>query len=277
MKPVENIHYWRSPDIAGLETCRVIDSKHSFPNHSHESIFALGIMEQGGAYCAGYGKEYGFMEQGDIALINPGQIHSGVPVTDKCITYRMLYLEIDLMNRIARDIFEDDSLTPEFADLIVRDKTLATLLKLLCSLMTNSQSILELDSVIFETVSTILENYGDRKRKQVEPKREHRAVKQAKEFLSENVEAKISLEEVSKAVGLSQYHFLRTFKRATGLSPHVYRTQQRLEKAKQMLKKGIPLAEIALATGFNDQSHFNNKFRQFTAATPHQYLSRYSA
>ena len=95
----------------------------------------------------------------------------------------------------------------------------------------------------------------------------------AKEFLSANLEARLSLEEVAAAVGLSRYHFLRIFKQETGLPPHLYRVQRRIDAAQQLLKKGVPFSEVALATGFTDQSHFTNKFRQFIGATPSQYLS----
>jgi len=103
--------------------------------------------------------------------------------------------------------------------------------------------------------------------------RERRAVRRAKEFLSENLDTKLSLQEVAAVVGLSRYHFLRVFKKATGLPPHVFRTQQRVDTARRLLKTGMPFSQVALATGFSDQSHFTNKFRQFIGATPSQYLS----
>ena len=98
-------------------------------------------------------------------------------------------------------------------------------------------------------------------------------MRQAKEFLSENLDAKLSLAEVAAAVGLSRYHFLRVFKQETGLPPHAFRTQRRIDSAQRLLKRGLPFSQVALSTGFTDQSHFTNKFRQFIGATPKQYLS----
>ena len=100
-----------------------------------------------------------------------------------------------------------------------------------------------------------------------------RIIRQAQDCLSENLDRKMALSEVACAVGMSRYHFLREFKRATGLSPHRFRTQRRLEQAKALIHRGMPFAQVALETGFVDQSHLTKKFKQFYGATPGQYLS----
>ena len=100
-----------------------------------------------------------------------------------------------------------------------------------------------------------------------------RPIRNAMEFLSENMDRKMSLDAVARAAGLSRYHFLRVFKRETGLSPHLFRTLRRIDRAKQLLCRGIAPVEAALMVGFSDQSHFANTFRRYTGATPGQYVS----
>jgi AraC-like DNA-binding protein len=103
-----------------------------------------------------------------------------------------------------------------------------------------------------------------------------KSIQQAKAFLSENLDQRISLADAAGAVGLSRYHFLRVFKRETGLSPHLFRTLRRIDRAKQLLRGGLAPAHTALSVGFSDQSHFTNTFRRFTGATPGQYFPRSS-
>ena len=83
----------------------------------------------------------------------------------------------------------------------------------------------------------------------------------------------MSLDEAAKAVGLSRYHFLRVFKKATGIPPHAFRTQRRIDLSQVLLLQGMALSQVALETGFSDQNHFTKRFKQFTGATPRQYLS----
>lgn len=96
----------------------------------------------------------------------------------------------------------------------------------------------------------------------------------AKAYLSADLDLKLSLDNIAREVGLSRFHFIRLFKRHIGLSPHQFRIRHRIDAAKLLIQKGIPLSEIALETGFSDQSHFTNAFRQNTGLTPSQYARR---
>jgi AraC family transcriptional regulator len=91
----------------------------------------------------------------------------------------------------------------------------------------------------------------------------------AKEFINEHLEEEITLAEVAGAVGLSQFHFARTFRRSTGLTPQQYLTSQRIHRAKELLTNGdLPLIQVSIQAGFKNQSHFTTVFRKFTALTP---------
>jgi len=93
-------------------------------------------------------------------------------------------------------------------------------------------------------------------------------------YINDNLERDLSLQELAAIAQLSQYHFCRLFKRSTGLSPHKYVTHQRVEKAKRLLKQGsMTLAEIAMICGFNHQSHLHRHFKRQTGVTPKTWLN----
>ena len=88
-------------------------------------------------------------------------------------------------------------------------------------------------------------------------------------YINDNLAKELSLKELAAIAQLSQHHFCRAFKRATGLSPYQYVIRQRVERAKRLLKQGsMPLADIAVSCGFNHQSHLHRHFKRLTGVTP---------
>jgi AraC family transcriptional regulator len=93
--------------------------------------------------------------------------------------------------------------------------------------------------------------------------------RRAKEMLRANLSGDLSLQLLANACRLSAGHFSRAFKETVGCPPHQWLLHQRIERAKQlMLNTDGPLCEIALDTGFVDQSHFTRVFSQRVKASP---------
>ncbi|NEQ26925.1 MAG: helix-turn-helix transcriptional regulator, partial [Microcoleus sp. SIO2G3] len=85
----------------------------------------------------------------------------------------------------------------------------------------------------------------------------------------------ISLNAIADYLGISRYYFCRQFKQSTGLSPHQYVIQQRVERAKQLLLQGkMSIANVAQVCGFTHQSHLNRHFKRLTGVTPKTLLKR---
>jgi AraC family transcriptional regulator len=99
-------------------------------------------------------------------------------------------------------------------------------------------------------------------------------LREAIKFIGDNLEQEqdIALAVVAEKVGMSRYHFSRVFKQSMGLSPISYIAQQRIERAKKLLAEtDVPIAEIALRTGFSGQSHFTTSFRRLMGLTPRSF------
>lgn len=96
-----------------------------------------------------------------------------------------------------------------------------------------------------------------------------RAVRRAIEYIQANLAESVRLDDIAGAVGMSVFHFSRTFRHATGLAPHGYLTRARVDRVKELLlESGQSLAAIAEETGFSDQSHMSKAFRKLAGTTP---------
>lgn len=86
-----------------------------------------------------------------------------------------------------------------------------------------------------------------------------------------NLHRKISVEELAALVFLSSSHFHHRFKQLTHVTPLHYITTKRIERAQALLKEGMPVANVAAATGFPNQSAFTHTFKQHVGITPARY------
>lgn len=92
------------------------------------------------------------------------------------------------------------------------------------------------------------------------------------DYINDKLGEELRVADLAGEVEMSLYHFARLFKRATGLAPHQYIMQKRIEKAKRLLvETELPIAQVALEIGFQSQSRFTTLFRHLTCATPRAY------
>ncbi|MCK1723276.1 AraC family transcriptional regulator [Bradyrhizobium sp. 141] len=97
------------------------------------------------------------------------------------------------------------------------------------------------------------------------------------ERLRSDSDADVSLDALASDAGLSRFHFCRAFKESTGLSPHAWLRQHRLEQAMKMLRDGDdPVVSIAAALGYASQTAFAAAFRKLTGETPSDWRRRHT-
>jgi AraC family transcriptional regulator len=100
-------------------------------------------------------------------------------------------------------------------------------------------------------------------------------LRQVMDYIKANLTENLSILDLATLIRMSESHFSRSFKQSMGLSPYQYLIQQRVERAKQLLKKrSIAISTIALDCGFANQTHLTKVFRQMTGMTPKAYQMR---
>jgi transcriptional regulator GlxA family with amidase domain len=92
------------------------------------------------------------------------------------------------------------------------------------------------------------------------------------EYIVTHLNENITNDALAEVAGLSVCHFARMFKQTVGVSPNRYVLQCRIEWARELLADtDMPLSEIAIVTGFSDQSHYTRWFREIIGVTPGSY------
>ena len=126
---------------------------------------------------------------------------------------------------------------------------------------------------VLEIVNILIENYAasNFQANSIRGGLTPRQIKNARQFMTENLEASLSLEQIASEVNLSAFHFQRMFKLSVGISPANFLTLMRLEKAKRLLKTSLSLVEISTICGFSHQSHMSSVFKRCVGTTPKNY------
>jgi AraC-like DNA-binding protein len=113
---------------------------------------------------------------------------------------------------------------------------------------------------------------GDRRAPAAPTAREAKRVVEAIRFVEVDAARPLQLKEMAAAAAMSKYHFLRVFRRLTGMTPHQYLISARLRRAALALASSRrPVLQVALEAGFGDLSTFNSRFRATFGLTPTQY------
>jgi AraC family transcriptional regulator len=95
------------------------------------------------------------------------------------------------------------------------------------------------------------------------------------EYVEANLSRDISLSALATTAAMSPFYFARLFKQTTGITPHQYVVQRRIERAKEMLRDpNISVLEVGIRVGYLDPKHFRDLFRRVVRATPTEYRSR---
>lgn len=98
-------------------------------------------------------------------------------------------------------------------------------------------------------------------------------IRTAIQYIKSNIGRKLTVDEIAATVGVSQYHFMREFKRFTGSTLTNYINIIRCEYAKELLQTGqYKIKEVAFLCGFESESYFNNVFKKYTQTLPSEHI-----
>jgi AraC-like DNA-binding protein len=103
-----------------------------------------------------------------------------------------------------------------------------------------------------------------------------RLVRRIQQYVNAHLDSALNVDELAASVGLSASYFSRAFARSVGSTPHDYVIRRRVLRAQQLLAEtDLGLAQIAVTTGFSDQSHFSRRFRQLAGLSPKAFRERH--
>lgn len=261
-------------NLSGVEVLIANFADYQFDAHWHET-WSMGAVIHGAHDNSPKATGQGIVSSGQVTIIAPGEVHAGRVVGTEGCQYVMFYFKhSDLINAVEQ---LDKKLEP-FA--------LATLEapELYRELVTCAQVLSEPSSTQFDIevswtrcLILLVEKLSQTvlTGKPVLQTTDSKRLQVARDYLGSHSESTITLDQLAKEANLSKYHLCRQFTLLFNISPNKYLRQIRLHKARQLLRQGWPVLDVALSCGFSDQSHFGRQFKATFGITPNSYASQF--
>lgn len=251
-----------------IEIYRFEGIMQKFPNHFHD-YYVIGFIEHGQRYLICNNQEY-IINTGDIIIFNPRDTHTCEQIDEKTLDYRCINIPSDIMLQTIFEITGREYL-PHFTQAVLYHSEIAASLRELHLMILNNEMDFKKEELFLFLIEQLIHDYSDTATTPtiIEAVSE---IKAACDYLESNYAKTITLDDLSTLVGLSKYHFLRSFTKQKGISPYSYLETIRISNAKKLLEQGIRPNDVAFQTGFSDQSHFTNFFKKLIGLTPKQYM-----
>lgn len=132
---------------------------------------------------------------------------------------------------------------------------------------------IKVSELIVQEQTSINDNFIKLRIKKHDTKRElYKLIIATKDYLNDNLKENISLDTISRDIGISKYYLHRLFTEFNGNTPIGYLTAIRLEKAKNKLQTSKdPIFEVAISCGFDNTAYFSNLFKKHTGFSPSEF------
>ena len=243
--------------------------KQKFPNHFHQ-FYVIGFIEKGKRFLSCKNKEY-VIAPNDLLLINPYDSHYCEQIDNTLLDYRSLHIEPAVMKTLCYWITEKEQLPIFQQTVIPRYRDINDFKQLHKLILSNKQSM-EKEEAFYLFMGNLLQHYASFSDEKDEPSQN---IQQAVLYIQQHFDQPITLDFLSELMSINKYSLIRQFTHFQGVTPHQYVTAIRIGEAKKLMEHQENLSDIAMATGFSDQSHFTRAFKALIGVTPKQYMNSY--
>lgn len=263
--------FFKDKKLPFIETRFALNSTKHYAQHFHKTL-SIGAVEDGEVSYRHKFSNY-LLRQNALAIINPYEVHSCNPLEKQPRTYHMTYIDTNYCKQVQESIFGHLHSYMPILKINIDDKGLyRQYLKLNYALIDLKYLYIEKEELLYEFLVNLFTKYCPPSTLnhplKIEPKS---LIEKSKKFMEKNMAENLSIKDISGHVGLSPFHFIRTFKEITCMSPHAYLLNLKIIEAKKLLENGLNISEVAQNLGFFDQSHLHRVFKSHIATTPFKY------
>lgn len=266
------IEFWRDPGLPFFEGRRAVGSVSCYTPHTHPT-FSIGIVDAGTSMFSLPDRETP-IQAGDVVLIAANEVHSCNPAQRESWSYRMFHID----QKWLCTLLDEAGLSPRMAlfSQVLRSPHARALMDGISDAMRDGEGVLQKETMLVDALcglfaSCCASSSDDMHDACIDAVPSDADLQPAHDHLQRHCCDKVALDTLARLAGTGRYQLIRQFRRCYGMTPHALQLDMRINLARDFLRRGASLADVAYRTGFADQSHFHRAFKARVAVTPAQY------
>ena len=262
---------WRPQGFTGVEVERFDNVKGLTIAPLVTAGHDMTVVHRGGEFRLGYEHCTHQLKANHLYLNqHAGAPCFGIALDDIPMSVWTLRLYPDAMRQLREDLGlpHGFSYFPEMLASAELNDTLAKLTTETILAFDYAAPHLKRETKLFGLLHAVLTHCSDTKPPEMKLGKEHKAVSLVKEVLHAHPEQEHRLDDLARHTGFNKFYVAEVFTRDVGVTLGTYQTCLQVNKAKDLLAQGTPLAQVALEAGFADQSHLTRRFKTYTKVTP---------
>jgi len=257
------VAFWRDPALPFFEGRRAVGSVSCYAPHTHPT-FSIGIVDAGHSVFS-LPQRQTRIQPGDVVLIAAAEVHSCNPGARERWGYRMFHLDLDWL----LGLLHENGIATLPPSQVLRSARACALIDEISAVMEADADALQKETVLISALCELFAQCSA----ELDLDHGHGTpdLQAVRDHLQRHCCDKIALDTLAQLAGIGRYQLIRQFRAQFGMTPHALQLDMRINLARDFLRRGVALAEVAYRTGFADQSHFHRIFKSRVAATPAQY------
>ncbi len=263
--------FWRDPAMPYAESRRACHSRACYKPHSHPT-FSIGAVDQGISRFTGAIGGPVTLHAGTIVFVPASRVHACNPEPDTAWSYQMLHLDAAWLHAVRQEYAQEDMNDWDREPArIVADPTVYARFCRLNILLFSQADPRDKEAALIEFFGECDEARGLRFDAPAISPRLSEQIQPVRDFLQGGPASGTTLSDLAQLAGMSRYQLIRAFRSTTGMTPHAWQLNQRVNLAREWIREGEGIADVAYRLGFADQAHFQRVFKAHTGITPGRF------
>lgn len=264
----DTTQFWRDPALPYAESRRACHSRSCYKPHSHPT-FSIGSVDRGRSLFTGASDSSVTLRSGTLVFVPASRAHSCNPAPDTAWSYQMLHLDAAWRHAV-REEYGMSRIDTEPIRIVAEPAAYARFSRLNTLLFSQVDSC-DKEAALIEFIGKCDEAQGKCIDLPAISGPLSRQIAPVLDLLRQEPATATGLADLAHVAGMSRYQLIRAFRVITGLTPHAWKLNQRINVAREKIRSGDDIAGVAHCLGFADQAHFQRVFKAYAGITPGRF------